>query len=134
MTDPLTHYWSASDGVKLVWHEMGQGRPVVLLHGLFSSAHVNWIKFGHADKLAAKGLRVIMPDLRAHGQSAAPHDPANYPDGILGASREGVVTILNAQGAALLGVDVEDAKGLPLSDVLPDAFGPDDLPSRGVPA
>jgi PAS domain-containing protein len=41
-----------------------------------------------------------------------------YPDGILGASREGVVTILNAQGAALLGVDVEDAKGLPLSDVL----------------
>ncbi len=38
-----------------------------------------------------------------------------YPDGILGASREGVVTILNAQGAALLGVDAEDAKGLPLS-------------------
>ena len=41
-----------------------------------------------------------------------------YPDGILGASREGVVTILNAQGAALLGVDAEDAKGLPLPDVL----------------
>jgi signal transduction histidine kinase len=41
-----------------------------------------------------------------------------YPDGILGASREGVVTILNAQGAALLGVDVENAKELPLSDVL----------------
>jgi signal transduction histidine kinase len=41
-----------------------------------------------------------------------------YPDGILGASREGVVTILNAQGASLLGVDVEEAMGLPLSDVL----------------
>jgi pimeloyl-ACP methyl ester carboxylesterase len=78
------HRWAASDGVELAYHEMGQGRPVVLLHGLFSDAQVNWIKFGHAAKLAAKGLRVIMPDLRAHGQSARPHDPANYPDGILG--------------------------------------------------
>ena len=41
-----------------------------------------------------------------------------YPDGILGASREGTVTILNAQGAALLGVDAQDALGLPLPDVL----------------
>ena len=41
-----------------------------------------------------------------------------YPDGILGATREGVVTILNAQGAALLGVDAAEALGLPLADVL----------------
>ena len=41
-----------------------------------------------------------------------------YPDGILGATREGVVTILNAQAAALLGVDSEEALGLPLADVL----------------
>ena len=41
-----------------------------------------------------------------------------YPDGILGATRDGVVTILNAQGAALLGVDVEAALGLPLDEVL----------------
>ncbi len=41
-----------------------------------------------------------------------------YPDGILGATRDGVVTILNAQAAALLGVDSEEALGLPLADVL----------------
>ncbi|WP_307861754.1 ATP-binding protein [Nocardioides sp. SYSU D00065] len=41
-----------------------------------------------------------------------------YPDGVLGASSDGVVTILNAQAAALLGVDAEQALGLPLSDVL----------------
>lgn len=40
------------------------------------------------------------------------------PDGILGATRDGVVTILNAQGAALLGVDAHDALGMPLADVL----------------
>ncbi|NPD07139.1 PAS domain-containing sensor histidine kinase [Nocardioides sp. zg-1308] len=41
-----------------------------------------------------------------------------YPDGILGATRDGIVTILNSQGAALLGVDPHDAMGLPLDDVL----------------
>ncbi len=84
MSDVATHHWTASDGVELAYHEVGQGRPALLVHGLFSSAHVNWIKFGHAAKLTASGMRVIMPDLRAHGQSDAPHDAANYPDGILG--------------------------------------------------
>ncbi len=41
-----------------------------------------------------------------------------YPDGVLGATRGGVVTILNTQGAALLGVDAEQALGLPLAEVL----------------
>ena len=42
---------------------------MVLLHGLFSDAVMNWIKFGHAARIAAAGFRVIMPDLRAHGLS-----------------------------------------------------------------
>ncbi len=41
-----------------------------------------------------------------------------YPDGILGATHEGVITILNTHGAALLGVDAEEALGLPLTEVL----------------
>ncbi|MCY7339388.1 MAG: alpha/beta hydrolase [Sphingomonas bacterium] len=94
MTASIVHRWTASDGIDLAWHEVGQGRAVVLLHGLFSEAQVNWIKFGHAAKLAAKGCRVIMPDLRAHGQSAAPHDPANYPNGILGRDLEELVSHL----------------------------------------
>ncbi|HUP67807.1 MAG TPA: alpha/beta hydrolase, partial [Sphingomicrobium sp.] len=46
MTDAQVHRWSASDGVELAYHELGSGRPVVLLHGLFSDANMNWIKFG----------------------------------------------------------------------------------------
>ena len=42
---------------------------MVLLHGLFSDANMNWIKFGHAARIAGDGFRVIMPDLRAHGLS-----------------------------------------------------------------
>jgi pimeloyl-ACP methyl ester carboxylesterase len=83
MSDVVAHFWTASDGVELAFHETGRGRPVVLLHGLFSDANMNWIKFGHAARIAAQGFRVIMPDLRAHGLSAKPHAAEHYPKGIL---------------------------------------------------
>lgn len=83
MSDTKTQYWTASDGVRLAFHELGQGSPVVLLHGLFSDANMNWLKFGHAQRIAARGFRVIMPDLRAHGLSESPHEPDKYPLGIL---------------------------------------------------
>ena len=70
-------------GTHLAVHRLGAGRPVVLLHGLFSSAQVNWIKYGTAAQLAEAGFEAIMPDLRAHGASEAPHDPAAYPPGVL---------------------------------------------------
>ena len=79
----ITNHWTASDGVELAWREEGQGRAVILLHGLFSDAQMNWIKFGHAERIASAGFRVIMPDLRAHGLSAKPHDPACYSRGVL---------------------------------------------------
>lgn len=54
-----------------------------MLHGLFSSAQMNWMKFGHAARLAEAGFAAIMPDLRAHGESEAPRDPAAYPADVL---------------------------------------------------
>ena len=83
MAIATTHFWTASDGVRLAFHEMGEGRAVVLLHGLFSDAQMNWIKFGHAGRIATAGYRVIMPDLRSHGQSGKPHGAEHYPSGIL---------------------------------------------------
>ncbi|APG62773.1 alpha/beta hydrolase [Sphingorhabdus lutea] len=71
------------DGNILKIHQMGSGRPILLLHGLFSSAEMNWIKFGHAQALCNAGFHVVMPDFRAHGQSSAPHDPAAYPNDVL---------------------------------------------------
>jgi len=83
MSEVTLHKWTASDGIELAFHETGNGRPVILLHGLFSDAQMNWIKFGHADRIARDGFRVIMPDLRAHGQSSRPHGEEYYPKGIL---------------------------------------------------
>ena len=79
---PIRHF-TARDGTRLAWRETGQGRPLVLIHGYFSNAFVNWIRYGHAATIAAAGFRVIMPDLRAHGGSDKPHDPAAYKPDVL---------------------------------------------------
>lgn len=78
MTETV-HYFASFDGARMAWREVGEGRPVVLIHGYFSDAVTNWIKYGHAAAIAARGFRVIMPDLRGHGASAKPHDAAAYP-------------------------------------------------------
>jgi pimeloyl-ACP methyl ester carboxylesterase len=78
-----TSYFAAPDGTRLAVHEMGEGRPLILLHGYFSDATTNWIKYGTATQLVAAGYRVIMPDLRAHGMSDKPHDPKAYRPDVL---------------------------------------------------
>lgn len=95
-SSPTSHRFAAPDGAELVWLELGEAgaRPVVLLHGLFSNAHTNWIKFGHAAEIAGRGFRIVMPDLRAHGGSAAPHDAASYPPDVLVSDAEALVAHL----------------------------------------
>ncbi|WP_239804732.1 alpha/beta fold hydrolase [Croceicoccus hydrothermalis] len=84
---------AARDGTRLAVHRMGEGTrgTVVLLHGLFSNVETNWVKFGHAQKLVDAGFALIMPDLRAHGHSGAPHDPACYPPDVLVRDLEDVI-------------------------------------------
>jgi pimeloyl-ACP methyl ester carboxylesterase len=106
VSNVTNHFWTAPDGTRLAWREVGEGRPIVLIHGLFSDGNVNWVKFGHAAKVAAAGFRVIMPDLRAHGLSDKPQDAAAYPRGILARDIAGLV--------AHLGLDDYDLGGFSL--------------------
>lgn len=101
-----TDFVAGHGGAKLAVHRLGQGGPLVLLHGLFSSAEMNWVKFGHAARLAAAGFECIMPDLRAHGDSAKPHDPAAYPPDVLALDLEALI--------AALGLDDYDLAGFSL--------------------
>ena len=91
MSDEETGNFDSFDGVRLAWRALGQGRPVLLFHGFFSNAVTNWVRYGHAGRIAARGLRVIMPDLRAHGESDKPHDAAAYPLDVL--ARDGLALI-----------------------------------------
>jgi pimeloyl-ACP methyl ester carboxylesterase len=83
MSNLRSETYAGFDGAPLVVHRLGAGRPVLMLHGLFSEAATNWIRFGHAQALADAGFAAIMPDFRAHGESARPHDPSAYPRDVL---------------------------------------------------
>lgn len=83
MSTLQTQFIESFDGTRMAVHRVGAGRPVLLLHGLFSDANVNWIKFGHAAHLASQGFEAIMPDWRIHGQSDSPTDPTAFPAGVL---------------------------------------------------
>ena len=72
-------FFTADDGVRLAWYAMGEGRPVVLLHGFMSDAYTNWVRYGHAAQIVAAGRKVVMLDFRAHGASDKPHELAHYP-------------------------------------------------------
>lgn len=78
-----TEHFESFDGTRLALHRIGEGRPLVLLHGLFSSARMNWVKFGHAQRIADAGYQVLMLDFRVHGDSDAPEDKAAYPQNVL---------------------------------------------------
>src|SRR5579859_5107066 len=80
---PAAQYFRAHDGLSLAYREIGVGRTLLLIHGFFSTGSVNWLRYGHATRLAAAGYRVVMPDLRGHGDSAKPHDPAAYTRDVL---------------------------------------------------
>jgi esterase len=60
--------------MKLFIRRMGQGNPVIILHGLLGLSD-NWVSFG---RRLALDFEVFIPDFRNHGQS--PHDQDfNFP-------------------------------------------------------
>lgn len=77
MTAPPVRRFRARDGLELAYRELGEGTPVVLLHGFTSSGEA-WLRGGLAEQLAERGFRVLLPDFRGHGASPQPADPARY--------------------------------------------------------
>lgn len=61
-----------SGDAQIVYRVMGEGRPVVLLHP-FPANHALWLPV--AESLASR-YRVILPDLRGHGESELGDGPA----------------------------------------------------------
>ena len=54
--------------------------PVLLLHGLATSAARTWGENGWIDMLGDMGRQVLAPDLLGHGTAEKSHDPAAYAD------------------------------------------------------
>jgi pimeloyl-ACP methyl ester carboxylesterase len=64
-------------GVKLHYIVEGEGEPVVLIHGLGSSARINWRMPGVVSLLSKK-YQVIALDLPGHGESDKPANEEAY--------------------------------------------------------
>jgi pimeloyl-ACP methyl ester carboxylesterase len=80
----MTEYFRA-DGLRIAYDDLGDGEPIVLLHGFTADRRLNWRLTGWYDTLLAAGYRVIAADARGHGQSDRPADIAAYrPEGIAG--------------------------------------------------
>lgn len=73
-----TYKVTTPDGLTIVAQEWGNpaGREVVFIHG-YSQSHLSWSK-QVSDPELAKSLRMVTYDLRGHGGSDKPLDPASY--------------------------------------------------------
>ncbi len=69
---PLASRQVKSDDAEIVYRELGEGLPVVLLHP-FPVSHEFWLPV--AESLATR-YHVILPDLRGHGDSGVGEGPA----------------------------------------------------------
>ncbi len=93
----MTMFATASDGVRLAYDDVGEGAPVLLIHGFAASRVQNWRAPGWYDTLVGAGYRVVAMDCRGHGESGKPHDPAAYDHTIM---MEDAVAVLRAAHAA----------------------------------
>jgi len=79
----------------------GSGPPLVLLHGSMGSSEM-WRFEGYVDALR-DAFRLVLVDLRGHGRSDAPHDPAAYTIDAFVADLGAVLDALELRSAAFCG-------------------------------
>ncbi|NUP74019.1 MAG: alpha/beta hydrolase [Sinomonas sp.] len=88
----MTTATNPSDGIPLAFDVSGEGPAVVLLHGSALSRAI-WRGLGYVRAL--EGFTVVRMDLRGHGRSGKPHDPAAYRMPLVVAD---VLAVLDAAG------------------------------------
>lgn len=65
-------------GCALSYSVVGEGPPIVLIHGFASTARVNWHGTGWVEFLSQNGFKVITFDNRGHGQSSLFYTSDDY--------------------------------------------------------
>ncbi|WP_461077166.1 alpha/beta fold hydrolase [Spirosoma flavus] len=71
--------FTSFDGTKIHYDIVGEGKPVVLLHGFISNSE-SWKRSAVRQSLADAGFKVVTLDLRGNGLSDRPHAAEAYRD------------------------------------------------------
>jgi pimeloyl-ACP methyl ester carboxylesterase len=71
--------FTSFDGTKIHYDILGEGKPVVLLHGFISTSE-SWKRAPVRQALADAGFKVVTLDLRGNGLSDKPHNAEAYRD------------------------------------------------------
>ncbi|WP_343319975.1 alpha/beta hydrolase [Arthrobacter sp. TMP15] len=106
------------DGVELSYDEVGQGEPLLLVHGSALSRAI-WRGFGYTKEFQ-KQFRVITMDLRGHGRSGKPDSAGDYTMDTLVADVLAVLDAVQAPQAHFGGYSVGGRMGLSLAVQAPE--------------
>ncbi|MCS6711129.1 alpha/beta hydrolase [Brachybacterium sp. EF45031] len=96
---------TGAGGVRLAVDATGHGDPVVLLHGSLLSRAV-WRGSGYVQPLLQAGYQVVRMDLRGHGRSDAPHDPAAYTQDAFVEDLLAMLRALDLERVAVIGYSI----------------------------
>ena len=112
-----------SDGVRLAYRVMGDGAPIVLVHGFASTHTVNWIEPGWVETLTQAGRQVILFDLRGHGESDDPVEVAAYDRGVMAGDIAALLDHLGIARADIMGYSLGAMLSLRFAMDHPDRCG-----------
>jgi pimeloyl-ACP methyl ester carboxylesterase len=77
----MTSFVTASDGTDIAYDCMGDGPPIVLIHGFGANRLITWANTNWYQTLTRAEHKLIAIDCRGHGESEKPHDPEDYEEG-----------------------------------------------------
>lgn len=95
-------YTTSPDGQQIAYQISGTGPALLLLHG-GGSSHEIWGETGYLEALQDE-FTLITPDLRGHGESAQPTDPAEYTEQKMTADVLAVADACDVESFYLLGM------------------------------
>ncbi|KYK46630.1 alpha/beta hydrolase [Bradyrhizobium liaoningense] len=90
------------DGVGIYYEVHGEGPPLLLTHG-YSSTSAMW--HGQVDALA-KDHKLILWDMRGHGQSDYPDDPSAYSEALTVGDMAAILDAVGAKRAIIGGLSL----------------------------
>jgi pimeloyl-ACP methyl ester carboxylesterase len=108
-------------GVTIAYDDHGPSgaRPLLMLHGFSSNRVEGWKRTGWFGACERRGQRALAMDLRGHGESFKPHDPAQYASAILAGDVLALMDHLNVEIADLLGFSMGSAVAFQVAKAAP---------------